>query len=423
MKIKIQFLIKPVTIWLFIFLILFNSEYAAQVHSSRNLPSGLSSKENYKLPDSIAENDSLKKNYWLPFLEITGANLAVFAYNKFFTHEGWSNISINSIKKNFTDGFAWDHDGFLINQFTHPYHGSAYFNSARTNGLSFWESAPYTLFGSLTWEYFMEIDNPSYNDIVNTPVSGIILGEISYRVSDLLLDESKVGFERFLRELSATVIDPIRGFNRLVRGDMWKDGRPGTPSKYSLTFSGGFHNVFFSRKFNDSRSYLAFRTELNYGDLFDVSGHTDPFDYFSLRTEINVAPGDNIVGIFASGVITDNNITLFEKSKNIIGIYKEIDININTVYKLSATSVTGQLINTATVSQSSNLRTYLGLSAILMGGTNSVYASEVEKDYNIGPGASAKAGIEWIIKDFGEIYSNYKRYWIHTLSGAEGEEN
>ena len=112
----------------------------------------------------------------------------------------------------------------------------------------------------------------------------------------------------------------------------------------------------------------------------------------------------------------------FEKSKNIIGIYKEVDIHINTIYKLSATSITGQIINTIPLSSSVSLQNHAGLSAILMGGTNSQYAIEYGKDYNIGPGASAKLGFNFNFKDLGEFYSNYKRYWIHTLSGADSEQ-
>jgi hypothetical protein len=161
---------------------------------------------------------------------------------------------------------------------------------------------------------------------------------------------------------------------------------------------------------------------LNYGNQFDVENHKEPFDYFSLHTEINLTPDDNIVGIFASGVLWDGNLKLFDKSKNIWGIYKEVDIHINTVYKLSATSVSGQIINTAPLSSSASMQNYLGLSAILMGGTNSFYASEYGKDYNIGPGASGKFGLKFSFKELGDFYANYKRYWIHTLSGADSEE-
>lgn len=68
------------------------------------------------------------------------------------------------------------------------------------------------------------------------------------------------------------------------------------------------------------------------------------------------------------------------------------------------------------------MQNYLGISAILMGGTNSQYAKEYGKDYNLGPGASGKIGIKISFKDNADIYANYKRYWIHTLSGADSEE-
>lgn len=394
----------------------------AQTTVQNDLPSGLSKFPFTDLQDSFVGKTAVKKNYWLPAVEVVGLNFGVWAYSKYLTSEGWSNINWETIKNNFKTGFKWDVDGYLMNQFWHPYHGSNYYNLARSNGLGFWESAPYAFGGSLMWEFFMENEAPSYNDIVNTPVTGIILGEISFRVSNLIIDESAVGFERFLREFSSTLIDPMQGFNRLIRGDMWKADKPNKRSKFNVIVSTGVHNVFFSSKMNNSKSYVALRADLNYGDQFSLSNHQKPFDYFTLHTEVNIAPGDNIVGIFASGVIWDSKLKLFENSKNIIGIYKEVDIYINTVYKLSATSVTGQILNMIPLSESVSLQNNFGLSAILMGATNSQYASESGKDYNIGPGASAKIGAKVIFNKFGEIYSNYKRFWIHTLSGAEGEE-
>lgn len=68
------------------------------------------------------------------------------------------------------------------------------------------------------------------------------------------------------------------------------------------------------------------------------------------------------------------------------------------------------------------MQNYFGISAILMGGTNSQYSSEYGKDYNIGPGASGKIGLSVKFKTASEIYTSYKRYWIHTLSGAKSEE-
>lgn len=168
--------------------------------------------------------------------------------------------------------------------------------------------------------------------------------------------------------------------------------------------------------------YAFLRADLNYGNQFDVKSHNKPFDYFSLRTEINLTADDNIVGIFASGVLWDNDIKIFNTSKNTIGIYKEVDIHINTVYKLSASSISGQIINKIPITPTISLQNYLSVSTILMGGTNSQYAVEYGKDYNIGPGASGKVGFKLSFITLGDFYAIYKRYWIHTLSGAESEE-
>lgn len=414
--------VKLIIVVCVVFFSMQHAQTFAQINSPEELPSGLA-----KIPFSEAQDTSstikpIEKNYWLPAVEVIGLNFSVWAYHRYLSGENWSNISWETIKHNLKYGFKWDVDGYLMNQFWHPYHGSNYYNLARSNGLDFWESAPYAFGGSLMWEYFMETEPPSYNDIVNTPVSGIILGEISFRVSNLIIDEGTVGFERFLREFSSTLIDPMQGFNRLIRGDMWKDGKRNQRTKFNVIVSTGVHNVFFSSKMNDSKSYVTLRADLDYGNQLAVSEHKKPFDYFTLHTEVNVAPGDNIVGILASGVIWDDKINLFANSKNIIGIYKEIDIHINTVYKLSATSVTSQIINTVPLSSSVSMQNYFGLSIILMGATNSAYSSEVGKDYNIGPGASGKVGVKFAFNNFGDVYANYKRYWIHTLSGADGEE-
>ncbi len=418
-----KYLLKVNIIKKILFAIIITSSAFAQNSYNNFLFDGLSSNQTLEsFHSSLSYKKDVEKNYWLPAVEIIGLNFAVWGYHRYISGENWSDINWTSIKNNLKYGFEWDYDGYLINQFWHPYHGSNYYNAARSNGLGFWESAPYAFGGSLMWEYFMENERPSYNDIVNTPVTGIILGEISFRVTDLIIDESTIGFERFLREFSSTLIDPMKGFNRLIRGDMWKDGVKKENPDFHAVFSLGVHNVFFSEKLNNSKTYGSFRTDLIYGNQFDVKSHKDPFDYFSLRTEINIAENDNIVGIFASGVLWDGNIKLFNPSTNIIGLYKEVDIHINTVYKLSATSVSGQIINTIPLGSKISMQNYLGLSAILMGGTNSLYASEYGKDYNIGPGASGKVGINFSFDRSIDFYANYKRYWIHTLSGADGEE-
>ena len=68
---------------------------------------------------------------------------------------------------NMEQGWVWDLDEFLVNQIGHPYQGNNYYNAARANGLSFWESAGLTAFGSGTWEYFGETNHASLNDLID----------------------------------------------------------------------------------------------------------------------------------------------------------------------------------------------------------------------------------------------------------------
>ena len=103
--------------------------------------------------------------------QVVGINLFLQGVNLVFRSEDekiyyrtypkiwWNNISY---------GFEWDDNSFMINQWGHPYQGSAYFSAGRGNGLSFWESAWLSALGALSWEYLAERHNPSLNDAIMT---------------------------------------------------------------------------------------------------------------------------------------------------------------------------------------------------------------------------------------------------------------
>ena len=120
---------------------------------------------------------------------------------------------------NMKQGWVWDLDDFTVNQIGHPYQGNNYFNAGRANGLSFWESAGMTAFGSATWEYFGETNNASLNDLINTTLGGIALGEMFHRVGWLVRDTSATGRSRLMKEIGATAFDPVTGVNRFISGD------------------------------------------------------------------------------------------------------------------------------------------------------------------------------------------------------------
>ena len=105
---------------------------------------------------------------------------------------------------NMEQGWVWDLDDFVVNQVGHPYQGSNYFNTGRANGLSFYESAAVTAFGSATWEYFGETNHASLNDLINTTLGGIALGEMFHRAAWLVRDTRATGSGRMWNEIGAT---------------------------------------------------------------------------------------------------------------------------------------------------------------------------------------------------------------------------
>lgn len=171
---------------------------------------------------------------WQAAAEIIGTNIFVWSFNRFVTNEGFAQINGKTIKKNFKTGPVWDTDAFDTNLVAHPYHGSLYFNAARSNGLNFWQSAPFTLGGSLMWEFFMENEPPSTNDLIATTFGGIALGEITFRLSDIFLDYRTTGKERIGREVLAGVISPVRAVTRIINGDAWKKAE--TKAGYSTMY-------------------------------------------------------------------------------------------------------------------------------------------------------------------------------------------
>src|SRR5262245_2761866 len=142
---------------------------------------------------------------------------------------------------NMQQGWVWDLDEFMVNQIGHPYQGNNYFNTGRANGLSFWESAGVTAFGSGTWEYFGETNHASLNDLINTTLGGIALGEMFHRTAWLVRNPRATGSGRLASEIGAAVLDPITGVNRFISGDSSRVSDP--PPEFVPVKLGGYASL------------------------------------------------------------------------------------------------------------------------------------------------------------------------------------
>ncbi len=194
---------------------------------------------------------------------------------------------------NMKHGWVWDLDDFAVNQVGHPYQGNNYFTSGRANGLSYYESAAVTAFGSGTWEYFGETNLPSVNDFINTTLGGIALGEMFHRAAWLVRDTRATGRSRLWREIGATALDPVTGYNRFRTGDAKRV--VDKPADMVPSTLGGFTSAGVLWQGSETRAVDStgkpfLEVDLLYGD--PRTGHSRmPYDAFSVRLRFGGGAG------------------------------------------------------------------------------------------------------------------------------------
>jgi hypothetical protein len=169
--------------------------------------------------------------------------------------------------------------------FRHPYQGNNYFTAGRANGLSFWESAGLTAFGSGTWEYLGETNRASLNDFINTTLGGIAFGEMFHRAAWVVRDTQATGRARMWRELAATALDPMTGYNRFRSGDASRVSE--TPAEFQPTSLGSVTSSGVvwrgtSREDIKSTTKPFLEVDLLYGSL-ETGRARAPYDAFAVQ--------------------------------------------------------------------------------------------------------------------------------------------
>src|SRR5690242_4222245 len=92
------------------------------------------------------------KSYSVPAFEIAGFELLLNRYDHYALDRDTYPAPLSNLRENLHHKWVVDNDKFATNQFLHPYQGAVYQGLARSAGLGFWESAGYTMAGSLLWE-------------------------------------------------------------------------------------------------------------------------------------------------------------------------------------------------------------------------------------------------------------------------------
>ena len=380
-----------------------------------------------------------KKHPWKAALEAFAINVGVQCFDQFVMNEEFAKISFHSIKHNIETGFVWDNDQFSTNLFAHPYHGGLYFNAARSHGMNFWESVPYSFCGSLMWETTCEIEPPAINDLMATTFGGVAIGEVTHRVSNLVFDDRLSGFPRFMREFLGTLICPIKGLNRILSGDAWRVR--GKYYKYhdyqrspvSFSSSAGYryladNNTLFR---GEGNPYVRFN--LVYGDPFDGET-TKPYDYFTLDATFGLSSNQPLItGLHLLGRLWSVPVEVSKGTEMEFGIFQHFNYYDSQPVKDGTSLVPYRISEAASFGpgiiyrfpQVGNLTRFeqrVFLDGILLGGSLTDYYNVIDRDYNMGSGYSVKASS---FMEFGKVATfqiGADYYRIFTWKGYEGKD-
>ena len=391
--------------------------------------------------DVSSSRNGRTKHPWRAALQTVIINAGVHSFDRFVLNEDFAQVRPKDIWHNISHPMVWDNDQFSTNLFAHPYHGGLYYSTARSNGLNLYESLPYSIAGSLMWEYMGEKEPPAINDLMATSMGGVALGEVSYRLSNLVLNDATRGFSRFFRELIGTVINPMRGLNRLVTGDAWRvrhdnyryHDYDALPVRLTATqghryiAGGGMHGGTLQ----DGKHSGFVNLLLDYGDAYD-NDDSHPYDWFTGDITLsNSAPHVSDLHVLAR--IWGTEMEAGPRARGEFGFFHHFNYfdsapfergSTETVpYRISEAASVGPgfMVSLDPRGKLQRLENQVFVSAMLLGGAYTDYYRFIDRDYNMGSGFSVKYRF---ITELGAFHmrllSDY--YRLYTVKGYETKD-
>jgi hypothetical protein len=209
------------------------------------------------------------KNYVKPIVWSASINGLVYSFDRIM---GKPKVNANPFKAaldNISGKYVFDTSLFITNFIGHPYHGALYTMAARSNGLSYYMAIPYNFAGSYIWEIGAEAELPSINDLIVTPLSGAMVGEMLFRISETLYHSGNKA-----RKLASYVINPIS----IVERNVFKNNGP-------PVIGNGIFNIGVSATLSGRKVTPNVFTNISYGEQFE--DNPKPMDWFNLYAEVS----------------------------------------------------------------------------------------------------------------------------------------
>ena len=365
-----------------------------------------------------------------------------FVYNRFVTNAEWSQVTFATIWRNMRSNVVWDDNDFQTNQLAHPLQGGFYFNSFRSNGYSFGASALAAGAGAYLWEIAGETYSPSANDLLNTTLGGIVLGEMMYRLSNLVLDNTATGSGRVWREIAGFALSPWNGLNRLT------DGRSRTiaptPPEWRPAIVQGFLDVGARLLGTEGNSEdvtdspvrnPAINLRLVYGrPVQDLVGR--PFSTFTIGSELVVGSGRqalqflSVAGNLGGSVLHDG-----ARARHVFAVTMNYDYSFlptsdttptAVIFNYGAQSFTAGVHSAFQLSPHWQLTTEVLGRGVALAAVRSDYydvvdpdESEFSRNYDLGPGLGGRIGAVLARPGTALFSLDAGSIWIRTLDGSQ----
>jgi hypothetical protein len=389
-------------------------------------------------PDRERDAWGVSRNLGWAIGQDLALNWVASGVNEYVRNANFNQISPRSWAANFEHGLTYDDNEFKTNQYLHPWNGANYFNTGRSNGFGFWASSLFAMGGAIFWECCGETHPMSYNDLISTGIGGMAVGEEMYRITSQLLDNQDTGFSRFLREAGGFIVNPVRGFNRMVSGRASAvHANPDEP----LDFRGN-HARFFvmtgARVIGEGESisentktYGFIGISHSFGNVFD-NHRRKPFD--SLAADYQFSPGDKQfrTALRIRGDLFSKPLGGGTEPKYAFAIVQHYDYHNNQAYEFGQQAFGPSLFARYRLSDTFGLSLRWDGWGSILAAVNSDYAfladvanRERYREYDFGPGLGTGIEIGLSRGKNRLLTLSYRFQWIDVSNGSffnEGTE-
>ena len=362
-------------------------------------------------------DSSPRPNHFVPILDILAFDYLVNRAGHQFVDTGTYDVSLSTIRRNLKSPWVLDNDPFSTNQFLHPYQGATYHGFARSAGLGYWQSMGYTFAGSLLWEIAGETSLPSRNDQITTGIGGSFLGEPLFRLANLVRGRSQR--PGFWRELSAAIVSPSTGFNRLAYGQRFRTVYPDhDPAIFGRVQFGAMRTSSVRKDPTQplARNETVADLSIDYG----LPGRADysyrrPFDYFNFQ--FTTTTGSRFETISSRGLLVGKDFGEgVSPYRGVWGLYGTYDYVFPQIFRVSSTALALGTTLQRRITESSALQATV-LAGVGYGAAGTISGSDRGYHYGLTPQMAAVA--RYIPGDRAALDLTFRDFYVSRIASTK----